>query len=940
MNYQAIRETAVEFMLNRDWKRKTAKRISFEQSLFDHTLIELDALITLLPLLGTTFVPALTEQEEQVLIASIIAHDVGKEPDEWQEYVLGRRGFLSDVNRELAEEVVPQLAELLGFTGIEEMLSSVLMHMRGERTDAKNVDRLLFGEHTNPRWKTLAELVDDVDNLCSAPGLFPALRHLEERSRLSNHLRTAYHLVQLRGVSTTLLHRAVIDAFVEKGWSPLLHYSNGTIYASSVTDDVSDATAKDVEVRLAEGISDAMGSDFANLVVTTDFRAAPLPKPDLFDYRELNRYLRTAARRANRANFSKKTESSRREVTGKYSLLVRNLKQLRGEASPAVGKSIKDTIAKSEKDWREGRRPNIDVKEIELQTARISTAQPEICMFKFFKAALSKDLLGSEVTPDAQEAYADFAEGSGKKKAVKVTPQTVARAEYDRVFGSDAYAALQSTSTLNPARDMALSVDYFWGLDGTRFGLQVKKLENLLDHEKREQILVNVLSDIADKVYAAVPKANRPIRTTPAQIAEYFMVDLAHPAPYLNLAEVVEEQLQAYAEAKPNARRGKGLHLCPICNVTFEGGTVAKADFLANPESHTNRAVSHGSAGYIVVCDTCKFERFLQQLLLGSKVSEIVILFPRMNIGHSSGEVLRRKATQIWDTALIRMSEANPNPDQQLSLSNTRNFARKLSTSGYDVFKLTPEEIVDLMAYRVGKDKREDYLKTLKEAIRQLFGLGEEDELNITGLNDAWATSFVTEENALDALIAGEVDDDDALRIANEATKARQTMKIVCQTPHMILIPITNPLDAGRSAFQNKVGKDWESDTNAGIRELYFTLVLGLSLDCSVAVIKAGEVITFEGGEGVSRVPPVPALRDLVGSEWVPIHTAKRWLDAIGAAALLANATAFPARSNLYAILKSPTAGHVLRRVEQKSDSGQAHAGHLNLLETIKEVLR
>jgi hypothetical protein len=145
----------------------------------------------------------------------------------------------------------------------------------------------------------------------------------------------------------------------------------------------------------------------------------------------------------------------------------------------------------------------------------------------------------------------------------------------------------------------------------------------------------------------------------------------------------------------------------------------------------------------------------------------------------------------------------------------------------------------------------------------------------------------------------------------------------------MILVPLTNPISMGN-----------ESDTNAAIRELYITLILGLALDCTVAVMKAGEVITFEGGEGVARVPPVPALRDLIGTEWVKIADAKKWLNAIGATALLASATAFPERTNLYAILKSPTAGHILRRIEQKSDSGQAYIGHIHLLETVKEVLR
>ena len=181
----------------------------------------------------------------------------------------------------------------------------------------------------------------------------------------------------------------------------------------------------------------------------------------------------------------------------------------------------------------------------------------------------------------------------------------------------------------------------------------------------------------------------------------------------------------------------------------------------------------------------------------------------------------------------------------------------------------------------------------------------------------------------MQALIDGEVQDDEARLIRTKAFRLNPQFYIACQTPHMILVPLANPVSIGS-----------ESDTNAGLRELYLTLILGLSLDCSVAVVKAGELITFEGGEGVARVPPTSALRELVGAEWVSVEAAKRWLDAVGAVALLASATGFPERSNLYQILKSPTLGHVLRRIEQKSQNGQAYMYHFHLLEQMKEVLR
>ena len=584
-----------------------------------------------------------------------------------------------------------------------------------------------------------------------------------------------------------------------------------------------------------------------------------------------------------------------------------------------------------------GDHPHIDDETFALQTSRIATAQPEMCIFKFFKAALANALLGRRVTAEAEETYADFAEGGSKRKAPKVTPQSVARAEYDAIFGEGAYVDLQSTSTLMPARDMALTIDRFWVLDGSQFGYNVSKIEYLLDDTKREEILINTLVNIGKKVYAAIPSENFPTRATPEDLAQCFMPDLIQPSPEVNLDELIVQQMQAYGQTKANARKDKGLHLCPICNQMFDGGTKAKADFVDNPEGHTNRGISHGRAGQIVICEACKYERFLRQLLLGSQVVDIIVLFPRMNIGHSSGELLRKKAIQIGEEALLRMTGDNPNPDQHITLSLTNLIARNMSRNNYDIYRLTHNEIVDLLTYESTADIKKKHRKALDKELKEYFST---DELNVEDLNEEWATDFQTVEDAVQALTKGEIQDDDARRIRAKAFNLAPQFHIACQTPHMILVPTTNLLDSKKPTFQKKVGKNWESDTNTGIRELYLTLILGLALDCSVAVVKAGEVITFEGSEGIAKVPSASALRDLVGADWISIEVAEKWLGAIGAAAQLANSTKYPERSNLYQILKSPTLGHVLRRIEQKSENGQAYMYHFHLLEQMKEILR
>jgi len=237
--------------------------------------------------------------------------------------------------------------------------------------------------------------------------------------------------------------------------------------------------------------------------------------------------------------------------------------------------------------------------------------------------------------------------------------------------------------------------------------------------------------------------------------------------------------------------------------------------------------------------------------------------------------------------------------------------------------------LLDLFTYKAFDDTRKKARKELEDTLREEFGDTVDD------LNAAWGTDFSTWDEAVEALIAHRVTHDTALSIRADVYKLRPTLRIVCQTPHMILIPLLYPMAVGKDA-----------EVNRAIRELFTLLILGLALDCSVAVLNSGETIAFEGGEGVAMVPRVPALRDLVGSEWVSLDQAEKWLKAIGAASLLARATSLPKRSNspersnLYQILSAPTVGHILRRIEQSSETGAVNYQQLQYLEILKEVLR
>lgn len=866
MDYLLIRNKAAEFMLSRGWKRLVAKKVSYEQSLFEHSINELDALIQLLPILCRDNHFSFSDIEQKVLITSVIAHDIGKEKKEWQDFILGKSKIaISHIDPALTKLVVPTLCDALGFNNITEDVLKVIescvnLHMKSARTTASLVNAMFQG---TGRWKTLADVVDVLDNFCSAKGIFAALSSLE-RSFLAPHLKLSYHQLIIRGVSTTLLHRATIDAFVSKHWKPILYYSDGTIYVSSSADEVVEPGIQEIKTRLVGLLNEITGKDMSQLMVGSPV-ANILPKPDLFDYKEAKIYLKVAASKINRNSFIRKKEKDREKVVKNYLKLIGQEKK------------------------------NIDTETLNRYSRRIDEAQPEMVIFKFFKAMTNKDMVGQ-------------------------TGIDIAKKEYETVFGQGSWLDLLNTSTLMPAKDMAKTVDYFWRLPGKAFAHKVNTVEEL-PGDKRDNLLIDILNDIAQKVYAQIP--NAPSRTALTEkMSNAFIQDLVKPNRPLELKEIVQKQLEAYSQSKPIAGKEvkKGLYLCPICNVSFEDAVKASANFLDNPQTHTNRGISHGSFGYVIICKTCYYEKILRQLILGDKPREIIILLPRMNIGYASGSLLVEKVKKFYDMAHNLMLGNSTNPNKQLSFAITQLIAKNAFEK--ELYGLSHEELLEVLTYDSAEANKKKQRRELEKMITEFIGE------TVAELNDKWATDFCSWDEAIESVIANKVTDRTVNQLRAEAYNLTPHMGVVCHTPNMILVPMVYSISLGK-----------ESETNAALRKVFASILVGLALDMTVAIIGNSDNIPIEGGEGVAYVPAVSGVRSLIGRAWVTLENAEKWFKAIGAASILAIATAYPERSNLYSILSALTLGHILRRIEEKSETGQASYYHITYLEMLEEVL-
>src|SRR6185312_4395187 len=136
MDDQKILSCAMTWMRQRNWRERLAKSQS-GQSLYEHSLIELDVFLRLAPILRDPKHYGLSDLEESVLTVSLLVHDAGKETDEWQAYVksAGTVPWLSHILPELSEKLVPGICAELSLADMSSDVHRVMVHCAGIHHD-------------------------------------------------------------------------------------------------------------------------------------------------------------------------------------------------------------------------------------------------------------------------------------------------------------------------------------------------------------------------------------------------------------------------------------------------------------------------------------------------------------------------------------------------------------------------------------------------------------------------------------------------------------------------------------------------------------------------------------------------------------------------------------------------------------------------------------
>lgn len=916
MNYEALRKRILTFMIDRGWKDKIAKRSGFEQSLMEHSANCLDVMLVLLPTLRESL--NLSDEEEQSLILGITIHDVAKERDEWQAYVQGKSEYEPHIIPEYTAAAVEELAEWLGFEGEQDAQATANLHMRSVQTAAR-----IFSEtqQAGQRVMLLQRLVDAIDSVASANGLLAA-RDALARGPLDKHFHIAHHIVQVRGVSTTLLHQAAQAAFEQQGWTPLLFYPTGTLYVCPGNQAPLPVTAEMVQDNLTasvreavEGKADVLPSLIVGSVITTF-----LPKPEIFDHRFLKQYLMEATKRAGQRPGERVNARNAWKYANYHGLLESTQDLDIARCASAGSKAgLMKKVPESYHHLLVAEADDLSELETRRLLDRIGEAYPEMAVFKFFREATK--LMDEKGLAATKSAYNDL-------------------------FGQVAFDALTSTGNLKPAKDQAFTVDFFWNLPLKKLAdfLQIPELDvegtaGTLDSKRRITLIIDTLVKIGAVGFAAMEHPPT-VDNFAQEVAAVLVADLIAPVSVItDVGAHAEQQLAYYEQAKHNIRTEREVeHICPVCNHPFEQAKMAKADYLDKPTGFTGRKFAYDREG-LTICLACYYERLLRQIVLGRKAYDLIVLMPRMSIGHYGGKVLMDKLSELERYVKSIATADTTDPDETLRLDMAWFVARQALAS--DFSQMRAKDLIALFTYRTKEDTIKKNLKKVVKKIQSIFS-------DLEAANDFWERDFADWMEVARAITYKKVDDDIAQSIREDIYGLRSPIEFVAQTPNLVLAPSSNPRVSDSSAL---VDSKADSDAKAALKQMLTTLILALGLDCSVAVLRDKESLDalILESNGVAYVPPLSSVRGLVANSrsktdqqrlsptWLSQSESVRWLRALASAILLANQADYPPRNDLYQILTARSKGALLRRIEQKG--GKMYSENWQQLEAIGEVL-
>lgn len=929
-NLHDLLESAAKWMRKRRWHELLGKHSQYTQSLFHHIFVQLNLLVAIRPLLCNQSGFGLSDRQFLALFVGNLCHDVGKEAEAWQEAVRKGERPPDHVHYEETQKAVEAWSSLL--VGNEEsnsfiatVLAAVGLHHKATQGPASVLDQLLHSGHTDSRWRELADLVEAVDKICSAGTVTEAAAEADRKfgnGLPQRKFDVTFHRVQmLRGVSTTFLHRACQDAHVEKGWTPVLHFADGTLYFALASAGVTPPTAEEIRQKLTTLLDRLLQNANLPQQVVGDPRIDMLPKPELFNAMEFESYLKVAAQRSKPINFQKKHRKRDGSFSEEFKKYEQKYEQLRfeqwlsrryeklGDLVKAWGLGQKDI-----KNWSGVHSANCPGKEADERKFRLEvtkiepdqlferfvTAVPLGGMFQFFKPVILSDKLISEehwpLNETEQKVIEDaVAKIKGDKEEAREKRQAKAKkaalehwrealeAEYEKEFGKGAFDDLASV-TNDPARNLAKAVDYFLEQKVPEEGVQW--LSKPPPQQQAE--LIRRLSKIFQSAVARLPEGVLPPPLDGKRLADVFLGDLLLPG--FSSSSNVAEHLEGYLRAKDGA---ENVLFCPWSNETGQNVLGTGSDFGVATDGHSNRLPMQDKTwknrGGVGMTLSSRYELMLRRLLLGVPSKQLIALIPPVQLGSLDGRRLVDAVRQLEQEFALHSREFSPNPTRRFSFDLTDQIARTWR-------KDEDASLATLLSYTSAVETAKGHRKNLDKELQEAFGPSDDgDELSefnrrhgkdfttwtkaredkqlkqgaeaeflrsaLSSLNEECGTSFRTWEELVESIYLGQSDEARTALNTSEEVRERRRLALKFRESGRFVCQTPNLIFV-LLPDSVTVGKD--NTVNASIRQLFLSLIIANALGASVALIEAEEVLTFSGGEGAVRIPRNTALRSEV----------------------------------------------------------------------------
>lgn len=907
-------------MLRHNWGKFLAKEHGGTETLLEHSMLGVGLACTLIK---CGFIKDLSDDGTKVLILALAAHDGGKTKEAFQKYLTEVETESVDHSfGEESKEFWEDLCRELDWPPYQEALAAIRLHMKKSDSEAANLNELLNNHYRND-WKQIALMVQDIDHVISANSCVEAMLSWKDSVSLGKITDCTIHSIKLRGVSTVYLHDAIQKVFESKGWLPALFYPNGTFYIAmrdGCTVPDLDCLNHAVVAELKRVIKSQ--AHLAVELMHGDITATYLVKPELFNLDLLPYLLNYAGKRIRNRSFA--------EIQDGAVVSYRNIKEiyrvtgdytLAKKANTKKTENLKATLSQYDQYLIESAQ-SILPQERERLAARIGYGYQEIAILKMFKC------------------ITDPANG-----IVNEMQQNRLAEKYDARFGTNAYAALKSTSSFMPALDLALVVDNYWNLPYEEAQFPGITIYPGMPLEERKEKLIGWLEEILNstlKEESGVKGVDLAER-----MAVVFLQDLEMPRLQPNITETARFDLEANAKAKLTINSEKLVpHICPFCNNGFTAGHKAIEDMVSNVTRFSNRKSAYDSPG-VMMCDACYFEYMLQQIVLGGKPDEFICVFPTVKLSETARDGLRQSVETFQRSIETLMDTLNGEGKIYfLNLQLETLIARRINEFNSELSN--PETFARIFAWPKSETRKNEESKQFVNALKAEIGELEE-------VNNFLDSNYQNWTELVAAVVGGIHQDSHTVQdLYRKYYGSSVILKTVFATPNFILFPLRSI--KGDSAIGNKD----EAEVKVAYKQLLLGCAFAEYLQMSVAIVKrvmdAG--ILTSKINGSVYIPEHPQLRkavqrsrrpdlkpELKNSPWLfktdfKTEESKRWLKALCSAIIVAQQADLPERMGLAQVFNYNHPGEIVRRIEMVNQVDKKVTpeiwGHIK---NLKEVL-